>query len=125
MLDELKVQIRALFPIGSEWYDCLRDEVGTVVFHFPPRGIVLVRRFTATHLDRTRDPEKRDHVEIMKYGYSDLLDGLLVKPAGSSEGSRELFHGYRRRQEEISREFERMREEAGLADAECWGHPVL
>jgi hypothetical protein len=74
--------------------------------------------------DYSREPEQRAHVEIARYTYSDLLSGLLVEPADSSQAAGELFHGYRQRQVDISREFERMREEAGLADAECWSHPV-
>lgn len=38
---DIRGKILRLFPLGSEWYDCEMDRIGTVELHFPPCGILL------------------------------------------------------------------------------------
>lgn len=144
--DQIKDSILAAFPIGSEWYDCQQDEIVTVALHFPPRGIVTVRRYTASHLPLLRPDQQdkttiwdklmrrrviepidpngeittRDHTEIHRYSYSNLLDGRLITPAQTSEDARRLFEAYHTRGKQIYEDFVRIRAEAGFAKAEMW-----
>lgn len=38
---DLRRQILAHYPIGSEWYDCGQDNGGKVILHIESRGILL------------------------------------------------------------------------------------
>jgi hypothetical protein len=116
--DELKDQILALFPIGSEWYDCGQDTFGAVVLHFKPRGIILR---SSDHRDLVRFDQLLDG-DLVRFGYDQLLDGQLVAPRAHPGTYEETdFAKYRERQRQMTDEYLAALAAAGLNEARVWG----
>lgn len=100
-LDALKEPILALFPVGTQWYDCRNDTRGTVVLHFTPRGIIL----------------RESCGDLVRYSYDQLLAGQLIEPTNKSH---DAFAAYRHRLRRVDAEYTAALKQAGL-EAEVWG----
>jgi len=98
-LDQIKDQILAMFPVGSEWYDCVQDSCGKISHHFKPWGVVM--RWTGGSLT--------------VYPYGDLLQGRLIKPRMGG-----WYHQYRAEKKDIQEQYETWRKENGLDKETLW-----
>lgn len=94
-LQTIREAILAKFPVGSEWYDCDHDELVTILFHYPPRGLVA-----------------RWHTgDVVRYAHGQLITDQLI-PLVRNGGNE--FQARIEENKRIDVEFEALLESHGL-----------
>lgn len=90
MIEQIKDQLFAVYAVGTEWYDCDQDIIGTVWGHFRPRGILL----------------QWGSGELSRYSFSSMLDGRLIVPQPPVAGKLHPMYQYREQEERVEKDFE-------------------